>query len=631
MDEIIIQYRVEDNYGILLNNNLTPNSGIWNRLSSSALNIDYNALININQIGLPWYKILALLREYSSLQKQLHFRFKTDKSSQQLIEKFLQEQRSQKQAQAGSIIKLTEDDVQDKLSSLGFTKRSLRKFQLRDVSRLLSLPNGANFSVPGAGKTTSTLAIHLLTTKPEDKLFVVGPKASFTAWAEIIELCIESRFIDAYNTGKFTNVSGLKDDDIIALFNTDRRYFITNYEHFVSRKDVFAYLLATMSIHLVLDESHRMKAGQNSLRGAALLSIANLPKRKDILSGTPMPQGPQDLQSQIDFLWPGSSLGSRISNGENPSEVINGLYSRTTKNELGLPPVNRTFIQVPMSNAQAALYGIVRNDVLRQLSSFRDGKGLDIIRARKSVMRLLQLASNPILAIRGISQDIFMSDSGVINAVIQNPTSPKVQEVVRLVRQNAKENKKTVVWTIFTQNILDLERQLGDLNPVSLYGSIRSGEPEDLETREGRLRRFHEDESCMVIIANPAAAGEGISLHEVCHDAIYLDRSYVSTHYLQSIDRIHRLGLPASTVTNVTIIQASTPMGLGSIDYSVSRRLATKIRALQQLLDDEDLHEIALDEENVQDAVDFNLSQDDVADLIEELEGTKAFNQSEGI
>lgn len=631
MDEIVIKYRVEDNYGILLNKQLTSDSGIWNRLSSSALNIDYNALHHSDQIQLPWYKTLALLREYSSLQKQLNFRFKSDTSSQRLIEKFLQEQRAQKSAQTDTIAKSNENEIQSRLISIGFSKRELRKFQLRDVSRLAGIPNGANFSVPGAGKTTSTLAIHLLTSDAQDKLFVVGPKASFTAWAEIIDLCIEPHFNDAYNTGKFTNVSGMQDEEIISLFKSPQRYFITNYEHFVSRKDVFAYLLAIMPIHLVLDESHRMKAGQNSLRGAALLSIANLPKRKDILSGTPMPQGPQDLQSQIDFLWPGSSLGSRIQNGENPSEVINGLYSRTTKNELGLPPVIRKFIQVPMSIPQAALYGIVRNDVLRQLSSFRDGNGLDIVKARKSVMRLLQLASNPILAIRGISQDVFMSDSGIINAVIQNPISPKIQEVVRLVRQNAKDNRKSVVWTIFTQNILDLERQLGDLNPVSLYGSVKSGEPEDVDTREGRLRRFHEDDSCMVIIANPAAAGEGISLHEVCHEAIYLDRSYVSTHYLQSIDRIHRLGLPSDAITNVTIIQAAAPMGLGSIDYSVSRRLATKIRALQQLLDDEDLHEIALDEESVPDAVDFNLTQDDVADLIEELEGTKDFNRSEGI
>ena len=162
---------------------------------------------------------------------------------------------------------------------------------------------------------------------------------------------------------------------------------------------------------------------------------------------------------------------------------------------------------------------------------------------------------------------------------------------------------------------------LADLNPVSLYGAIPTGEDEGADTRENRIKRFHEDPACSVIIANPAAAGEGISLHKVCHDAIYLDRSYNTTHYLQSIDRIHRLGLPPGTETNVHIFQTIAPKGIGSIDYSVSRRLAKKLRNLQQLLDDPDLHEIALDEENSIDPVNYGIELADLVDLIAELEG----------
>ena len=123
------------------------------------------------------------------------------------------------------------------------------------------------------------------------------------------------------------------------------------------------------------------------------------------------------------------------------------------------------------------------------------------------------------------------------------------------------------------------------------------------------------------MIANPAAAGEGISLHTVCHDAIYLDRSYVSTHYLQSIDRIHRLGLAPDVETNIYIYQTKAPVGLGSIDLSVSRRLAAKLRNLEQLLEDADLHQLALDEETADDPVDYDVQMQDLVDLVEELEG----------
>ena len=170
-----------------------------------------------------------------------------------------------------------------------------------------------------------------------------------------------------------------------------------------------------------------------------------------------------------------------------------------------------------------------------------------------------------------------------------------------------------------------MELLLADLNPVSLYGAVPSGEPTDSATREGRIRRFHDDASCKVMIANPAAAGEGISLH--AHDAIYLDRSYVSTHYLQSIDRIHRLGLKEGVETNIWIYQTMAPSGLGCIDHSVSRRLAKKLRALQEMLDDPDLNDIALDEENADDPIAWDIDPDDVRDLIEELEGTSSYDE----
>ncbi|WP_181196680.1 hypothetical protein [Paraburkholderia sp. BL25I1N1] len=197
-------------------------------------------------------------------------------------------------------------------------------------------------------------------------------------------------------------------------------------------------------------------------------------------------------------------------------------------------------------------------------------------------------------------------------------------------RELAQHGRKSVIWTIFTDNIEQMLLMLADLNPVALYGAVPSGSPTDPSTREGRLLRFHQDDDCMVMIANPAAAGEGISLHTVCHEALYLDRSYVSTHYLQSIDRIHRLGLDPNEITNVHIFQTCAPQGLGCIDHSVSRRLATKVRAMQQLLDDRDLHQIALDEENAEEPIDYDVDLQDIVDLIEELEGRAQFNENEG-
>ena len=43
-----------------------------------------------------------------------------------------------------------------------------------------------------------------------------------------------------------------------------------------------------------------------------------------------------------------------------------------------------------------------------------------------------------------------------------------------------------------------------------------------------------------VVIANPKACSESMSLHKACQNAIYYDQNYNAAEFLQSLDRIHR-------------------------------------------------------------------------------------------
>jgi len=171
------------------------------------------------------------------------------------------------------------------------------------------------------------------------------------------------------------------------------------------------------------------------------------------------------------------------------------------------------------------------------------------LKARRSVMRLLQLSVNPTLALSAMANDDVKVDSAIVDQVLDEGHSAKMRAVMDHAYALARDGKKCVIWTIFTDTIHSFVSALADLNPVYIHGGVPSGLPSDPESREGRIRRFHEDPGCFVLVANPAAAGEGISLHTVCHNAIYADRSYVSTHYLQSIDRIHRLGFRDHGIT----------------------------------------------------------------------------------
>lgn len=602
-----------------------PDSSIWDRLRARTVEDPDGRETAEKQFELPWSSVLGVLRDFGSKQQQqkFGFRFKLQGDAERLAKQFADELRQARSARSSLTLSITETELLSRLETAGFTKekRELRAFQVRDILHLLSLSHGANFSVPGAGKTTVTLALHLLVYQQGQHLFVVGPKSSFPAWMSVIDECIDSSKSGAMSE-QFTVLNGsLKENERLLVSGATR--FLMSYDLMVRQQSMLSAYLSRQPVHVVLDEAHRMKAGLDSQRGAFLLYVSPLIARRDILTGTPMPQGPQDLASQLGFLWPGQGLDLQLQRGITPRTVLGQLYVRTTKRELGLPKVTRHFKDVTMLPGQQALYGIVRNETLRKLALAVRGENeaVDFLRARRSVMRLLQLSANPILALKGITEDFAGVNSGIIDSVLEEGPSSKIRAVVDHARELAKENRKTVIWTIFTDTILELEMLLADLNPVSLYGTVPSGLPTDNSTREGRLRRFHEDPTCLTLIANPAAAGEGISLHTVCHDAIYLDRSYVSTHYLQSIDRIHRLGLKAGTETNIYIYRTKAPAGLGSIDYSVSRRLAKKIRGLQELLNDMDLHEIAFDEEEADDPIDYSVDLQDLIDLVAELEG----------
>lgn len=599
-------------------------SSIWERLKAYTLSRGIIHRSTHTQISLAWSDSLELIREFGTKtrQRSLNFRFEPTEQAKEKIAKFAAEIKAANSSRQDLIVTLTDEEIEQVLVERGFTKRALKPFQMRDLKSLATLPHGANFSVPGAGKTTVTFALHILLRSNNEHLFVVCPKAAFPAWSEVVGDCMAD---DAPNNGAepFTRLDGDADNNLRLLQSGSTR-FVMSYDLMVRQQSELSGYFARQKVHLILDESHRMKAGWGSRRGAFLLKVAPLPARRDILSGTPMPQDANDIASQLAFLWPGQGLDLRIQRGEAPRSVLGDLYVRTTKTELGLPPRKASYHDVDMAPGQLALYAIVRSEVLRNLySAIRRNKttGPDFLSARRSVMRLLQISVNPTLALHGIVGDHIDVDSGIVDTVVEEGTSNKILEVADHARQLGRDGKKTVIWTIFTNNILEMQSQLIEMNPVTIYGGVPSGDSDDLGTREGRLRRFHEDDSCKVLIANPAAAGEGISLHTVCHDGIYLDRSYVSTHYLQSIDRIHRLGLPPDTKTNIHIYRTKAPPSVGSIDLSVSRRLAEKIRNLQKLLDDPDLNDIALDEEEADDPIDYDVEIQDLVDLVNELEG----------
>lgn len=104
------------------------------------------------------------------------------------------------------------------------------------------------------------------------------------------------------------------------------------------------------------------------------------------------------------------------------------------------------------------------------------------------------------------------------------------------------------------------------------------------EDREKIIEKFNDSENLefQVIIANPFAVAESISLHKGCHNAIYLERDYNCSNFLQSKDRIHRVGLIKDQITRYYYVICNN-----SIDTVIDEKLQIKVTRMESIIDEE--------------------------------------------
>jgi SNF2 family DNA or RNA helicase len=104
------------------------------------------------------------------------------------------------------------------------------------------------------------------------------------------------------------------------------------------------------------------------------------------------------------------------------------------------------------------------------------------------------------------------------------------------------------------------------------------------EEREQTIGKFNDpsNKDFQVIIANPFAVAESISLHKGCHNAIYMERDYNCANFLQSKDRIYRVGLDKDQVTNYYYVIAKN-----SIDEIIDSRLKAKVERMEKIINDD--------------------------------------------
>ncbi|MFD0800650.1 SNF2-related protein [Streptomonospora algeriensis] len=440
-------------------------------------------------------------------------------------------------------------------------RAELTSFQLRDIAELLSASHAANFSVPGAGKTRVAMAVYAARREQGRvrRALVVAPKSAFEAWAAEADLCF----------AKSPRVSFVDKGEPLA----QAEILVVNYERLPRMAEMLASWLSAAPAMIVLDEAHRMKLGLKGAYGTACMELGPLARCRMILTGTPAPNGAKDLENLMSFVWPGQGrhkVQRAVAGGDlgHASRVLRPLFSRTTKAELGLPKIDFKIARVELPPLHHEIYAALCG----QFSERAAAAPSDLDSIGKSTLQLIMAATTPALLTSGTTRYEPLEHQ-------VPPLDPNRDESLLSLLYRLPQYEMSPKYT-FIRNLTTAAQVLSEYNPALVHGGVTD--------REEQLARFRTDPDCWVLLSNPATLGEGISLHQHCHDAVYLDRDFIAGRFLQSLDRIHRLGLPPDAETNVTLLVANE-----TVDEVVAERLADKLEFMGKILDDPGVQALA--------------------------------------
>jgi hypothetical protein len=502
-------------------------------------------------------------------------------------------------------------------------KRTLYPLQLLSSFHMAFSQNSCNFAVPGAGKTSIVYGAYaylksLPPTDPKhvDKLLVIGPLSSFAPWENEYGACFGSKPTSFRMSGNIDISKDLKKQHLSSGNPAELTLiFHGGVPSFESR--IIDFLKKNKTL-VVVDEAHRIK-NHEGVWGKSVTEVSKEAKARVILTGTPVPNGYQDIYNLYKFIYPFKfkeilgvhyhNLEDMTQNSEPESERVQNLkenlspyFIRIKKDDLGLPEIKEELISLEMNKYQKEIYDFIETKYIPDFRENTSATVKDTLNKAK-LIRLRQASTNPSLLSKPLKDalesgeyyydpnsefttdtDVIVNDSEFFKKICDYPineTPAKFVAIKELIDQKIiPHQEKVIIWTIFIQNAKELKKYLHSFNIESrlLIGEIGQ------EEREATIQKFNDpkNQDFQVVIANPFSVAESISLHKGCHNAIYMERDYNCSNFLQSKDRIHRVGLPENQITNYYYFVSKN-----SIDEVINHRLNLKIRRMEEIINDD--------------------------------------------
>ena len=437
-------------------------------------------------------------------------------------------------------------------------KRSqLHQYQQEIISRALSVPNLGLFLPPGLGKTATTLSI--IAEQFKGKTLIIAPKrvaetvwdAEVKKWEHLRHLRV-SKIIGSPEK----RLAGLSADADIYLINLENVAWLCG----LSDKLVFT--------NLVIDESSRFK-DPSTKRFKALKKHLKGFSRRLILTGTPTPQGMQDLWSQVGILDLGSRLETSLTRfrdkymmpdqmnrhtrvvyswklKEGCNEVIENkisdiCFSLNAEDFLQLPSCTSLYHQIEIDKSVRSQYEQLRKDMVVEVKKEK----ITAPTAAALANKLLQFTSGAVYDEKGEAKEVHRSKLECLESIMEESSSP------------------TLVFYHFKHSLQRLRLQFPQAVVL---------DDDNIEAwRRGEIR---------MLLAHPQSGGIGLNLQCNVGDTaqtVWFDLPWSSENYIQANARIYRQGQEKPVIIHHLTVAKS-------IDEQVVKVLDGKINLQDALL-----------------------------------------------
>lgn len=503
----------------------------------------------------------------------------------------------------GTMIKNKDESMKEKFNQFNQTMsnevaRNLRPIQAWVSFYMTVMRRVGNFSVPGSGKTAMVYGTYAYLSAKKineiDKIVMIGPKSSFKSWKDEFRLVFQNK--------RKLQVLDIHADDfhpsMLSKNINNYNLILFNYESISKYQQELKTIINSRTM-LIFDEVHKIKKIDGA-RATVALELAQQAKYRYVLTGTPIPNGYQDVWNFLNIMYKDEydeyfGFTKYQLHDMNPismekfNEMLFPFYWRVTKDDLNVPPVNEDNIYVATATT-------VEQEIIDLLWRKYNNNPFVLY------TRLIQFSSNPSLLKKNIEKSMFIdiynddneeedntSDNltyeyikemddkpnytaDELNLIDSLSVSTKFENAISKADSLVQEDKTVLIWCIFVDTMYKVVERLENkgYNVALIYGGIKASEREEIITdfQNGKYD---------ILVTNPHTLAESVSLHNVCHNAIYLEYSFNLTHMLQSRDRIHRLGLKDTDETNYYyFLLEGQPGQRSTIDQKIYYRLKEK-------------------------------------------------------